>query len=44
MTPQVLLEKRTKFCEAILNVSQVGPIPRKIVKKKKGNFMHILKE
>ena len=32
--PRVLLEKRTRFREAILNVSQVGAFLRKIATKK----------
>ena len=34
--PRELLEKRTRFPEAILNVSQVRAFPRKIATKKKG--------
>jgi len=42
--PRVSLEKRISFQEAILNVSQVGEVPRKIVTKKKtGNLMHFEK-
>jgi len=34
--PRVLLEKRTRSWEAILNVSQIGPFWRKIASKKNG--------
>jgi len=36
--PRELLKKRTRFPEAILNVSQVRAFLRKIATKKKGAF------
>jgi len=40
--PRELLKKRTRFPEAILNVSQVRAFLRKIATKKKGAFWKIL--
>jgi len=41
--PWVLLKKRTRFQEVILNVSRVGAVPRETATRKNSNLMHFEK-